>query len=250
MIKKINLFLLVTGFWLLTSAFSVSHDFTVHLGPFHASRTDFTYGFDKNNYFVKSNVKTFGVFDTLYPFQAEYFTEGKVANSLKSTAYKYNSQSRFTNRSKEFVYDKNGNPILAVSIKNGKEKKQNLEVNDNNYATDLQTVFAELIKLYNEVKFCDSKVEVFDGKRRFDVIFKDEGLEEISQGLASKCSMFVDKLNETGDELLWEITADKPAYFWIMKDKKTKIPFIAQALIEDTPLGKLEVHTNKVTINE
>ena len=97
---------------------------------------------------------------------------------------------------------------------------------------------------------------VFDGKRRFDVIFKDEGQEELTsneyrpfQGTASKCSMYIDKLDSSGDDLLWQITSDRPIYFWILTDKETNIPFIAQIHIDDTPLGKLDVYTTDITIN-
>ncbi len=239
-------------------AFNATHDFTVFLGPFNASKTSFNYALDDENYAVSSKVRTAGFFDTLYPFEANYATTGKiVADKLETTSYKYQSQSRFTNRKKELIYNEDGQPIYRISSKNGKEKKVDITPSPkNDETTDLQTVFAELARQYNKVKFCDSRMEVFDGKRRFDVIFKDEGQEELIpneympfQGTASKCSMYIDKLDSSGDDLLWQITSDRPIYFWILTDKETNIPFIAQIHIDETPLGKLDVYTSNITIN-
>lgn len=240
-------------------AFSVTHDFTVFIGPFNASQTSFTYALSPDSYAVASKVKTFGLFDTLYPFEARYATTGHIKNGkLETTSYKYQSQSRFTKRKKELIYNEQGVPVYRISSKNDKEKKVEITPDPkNNETTDLQTVFAELARQYNQVKFCDSRMEVFDGKRRFDVIFKDEGKEELAPnqfspltGTASKCSMYIDKLGSEGDDLLWQFTSDRPIYFWILADEKTGIPFIAHIEVEETPLGKMNVYTHNITIEE
>lgn len=258
--KKYGLTLL---FLLLLSgpanAFSVRHDFTVYLGPFNASRTEFVYALSPEKYSVSSSVKTFGLFDTLYPFEAQYATTGKIkGKKLETSSYRYKSKSRFNRRSKELVYDEHGMPLYRLSTKNDKGKKVEITPDaKNSGTTDLQTVFAELAKQYNQVRFCDSRMEVFDGKRRYDVIFRDEGREELSKnedmpfsGTAAKCSMYIDSLGSSGDDLLWEVTSDAPIYFWIMEDPEHKIPFIAKIEIESTPLGKLRVYTRNLIIEE
>ena len=62
--------------------------------------------------------------------------------------------------------------------------------------------------------------------------------------------MFIDKLGSQGDDLLWELTQDRPIYFWIMQDTQTKAPFIARILVKNTPLGKIEVTTTNITIKD
>ena len=258
MMKKTAL--LLTFLCLLTRtalAFTVEHEFTVLLGPFDASRTRFSYSLKPGDYSVNSAVRTNGFFDTLYPFKANYATTGKIKNNnLQTGSYHYDSQSRFSKRSRELVYDDKGRAIYRLSTKNDKSKKVEIEQNaDNNGTTELQTVFAELARQYNQVRFCDSRHQVFDGKRRYDVIFKDEGQENIMAndytslaGNAAKCSMYIDKLGAKGDDLLWELTQDRPIYFWILEDNKTRKPFIARIMIEDTPLGRLQVYTSHITV--
>ena len=62
--------------------------------------------------------------------------------------------------------------------------------------------------------------------------------------------MYIDKLGAKGDDLLWELTSDRPIYFWIMTDTQSGRPFIARIIVEDTPLGRLEVYTRKTGIKE
>lgn len=258
--KKVWIFALLTTFWTHPAiAFSVTHDFTVLLGPFNASKTSFQYTLTPDSYGVTSEVETAGVFNTLYPFSAQYATAGKIKNGkLETSSYKYQSKSRFNRRSKELIYDTKGNPVYRLSSKNDKQKK--VEINPSlksRDTTDLQTVFAELARQYNKMHFCDSRMEVFDGKRRFDIIFKDEGKENIYRnkyspysGEASKCSMYIDKLGSSGDDFLWQLTSDKPVYFWIMEEPLSKVPFIAKIEIPETELGALKVYTRNLTVKD
>ena len=249
----ISLFLLL--FPAQAQAAAVQHNFTIFLGPFNAGKTRFTYTLHPREYSVRSKVETAGIFNTLYPFTAEYATTGKIkGKNLETSSYKYKSQSRFNSRRKELIYDPNGNPVYRISAKNDKVKKVEIEPSpDNKDTTDLQTVIAELALQYNKNKNCNARMQIFDGKRRFDTIFKDEGKEEITAneyssfgGTAHKCSMYIDKLLNDGDDLLWELTSEKPIYFWILEDKESRLPFIARIEIENTPLGKLQVFTQTI----
>lgn len=257
--KTLLIALLITILSSPAYAFSVEHHFKVGIGAFDASRTTFTYALTDKSYSVNSNVKTNGFFDALYPFKANYSTTGIITKQgLETRSYHYDSKTRFNTRSKDLIYNEQGVPTHRISSKNGKEKKAEIEqTTDNKDTTDLQTVFAELARQYNNVKFCDSRQQVFDGKRRYDVIFKDEGQEKLQadknspfSGIASKCSMYIDKLGAEGDDLLWELTSDKPVYFWILKDKVSQKPFIARVNITDTPLGALNVYTTKITVKD
>ena len=128
---------------------------------------------------------------------------------------------------------------------------------DSKNTTNLQTVLAAIARQYNQVGFCDSRIPIFDGKRRFDAIFRDEGKEEIKAneysafaGRAAKCSMYIDKLGAEGDDLLWQLSSDRPIYFWILKDAASGAPFIARVKINETPLGEMNVYTTKIEVKK
>lgn len=256
--KQFGLFLLCGCLFAIPArAFSVVHDFNVGIGPFDASRTRFSYTLEPQTFEINSSVKTFGVFDTLYPFKADYKTAGKISpGGLLPLNYRYKSQTRFNKRSKELVYDDAGMLLYRKSSKNGRSKKISIPADDKNTGTtDLQTVFAKLARQYQKVRFCDSRMPVFDGKRRFDVIFKDEGSEILPQtenspfgGEAAKCSMYIDKLKNDDDDMLMQISSERPIYFWIMEHENK--PFIARIRIDETPLGTLDAYAADIQIKD
>jgi len=257
--KFLTKILLISSFWFPAQAhaFSVHHDFACRLGVFDPGSIGFTYNLTPETYAVTSTIKTGGFFDTLYPFKAVYNTTGRIDNDkLETASYKYQSASRFTTRTRELIYDKNGQPLYETSSKNGKEKKKTVTWSKKtDEFTDLQTIIAEMVKRYNKLKSCDSQMQVFDGKRRYKVIFKEDGQEQLKknefsplEGTATKCSLYIDKLAETGDDLLWQITSDKPIYFWILEQDGH--PFIARIEVKETPLGPLRLYAQKITIKE
>jgi len=67
-------------------------------------------------------------------------------------------------------------------------------------------------------------------------------------GSAVKCLMYIDKLKEEGDDLLWKMTSESPVYIWIMEDAAGRAPFIARIKIENTPLGEMNVYTTKIEV--
>ena len=239
------------------SATEVKHYFDAVIGVFNAAGADFTYKIGTSAYATKSNIYTKGVFDTLYPFAARYATSGIFKNERMQTEnYRYESQSRFNNRTKRVIYDGNGIPVKSISAKNGKEKTKDIIIStDVTDTTDLQSVFADVINQYTKTQRCAAVKKVFDGKRRYNVIFEDLGHEEVEKnkyspyfGNAVKCSMYIDKLKELGNDMLWKMTSKSPVYLWILKDEKTNIPFIAKIMVEDTPLGQLNVYTKKIEV--
>lgn len=241
-------------------AYNVTHNFTVFLGPFNASNTVFNYNITPQSYSVKSTVDTYGFFGSVYPFTAEYLTTGKIQKQvLSTTSYKSYSQSRFNTRHKEMFYNKDGKPTYRISSKNkiAGKKIEILPPPDDIHTTDLQTVLADMIVQYTKMKFCNSRMHVFDGKKRFDVIFSDEGTEDIEanefsrfSGKAVKCSFYADDLGQKHDDLIFSLTPENPIYFWILEDAETKLPFIARIENQSTPLGKLVVYTNKIEIKD
>lgn len=241
-------------------AYQTTHYATAFLGPFNASNANFTYNITPKSYLVHTNIETFGVFSSLYPFTAEYQTTGNInKNTFLTTSYRSASKSRFNTRKKEMFYDENGKPTYRISNKNSSNKKkvEILPPPDNIHTTDLQTVLAEIIVQFTNMGFCNARMHVFDGKKNFDIVFNDEGKEEINsnefspyQGKATKCSFYADDLGNDYDDLIFQITPSNPIYVWILKDKKTNRPFIAKLEKPSTILGKLVVYTNNIEFKD
>ena len=102
--KFITITLLTLFFPNFAQAFSVKHDFFVTIGIFDASKTEFTYTLNKNNYKIFSKVMTNGFFNTIYPFEAKYTSSGIIKNSqMTTTDYNYESKSKYNSRTKLII---------------------------------------------------------------------------------------------------------------------------------------------------
>lgn len=260
LVKKVLLAIIINI--LLTAevgAVSVKHHFDAVVGIFNAGEADFIYDIDNAKYAVNSKIYTKGIFDTLYPFEAKYSTSGRIEqNLMKTEHYSYESQSRFNKRTKNVVYSNEGIPLKSISTKNGKKREKQIKIKENvDNTTDLQSVMAAMARQYLQVGSCKGVRKVFDGKRRYNVLFEDLGQDWLEQderspyfGKALKCSMSIDRLKEESDDMLWKMTSDSPVYFWIMQEDKNGVPFIARVKVGETPLGEMTVYTNKIEVNK
>lgn len=259
--KKIIFALIITLFAQEAQSASVKQDFIVHVGPFDAGRTEFEYDLGANKFSVLSKVSTNGLIDVIYPFTASYQSIGKILKSQKLQTQKYTSlsQSSSTRRSKEMYYNAAGLPTYRISAKNNKSKRVEIEQDTNNLGTtDLQTALGQIAYQYNHKGTCANKLEIFDGKKRFSIIFEDRGTEELVmhelspniKGSAHKCIAYIDKLDNDDDDLIWTISKDNPIHLWLQTDEKSKLAYIARIHMEDTPLGELNAYTTAITIKQ
>lgn len=255
-----NFFFILTLFYALdVSAFSVEHNFLVHIGAFDAAKVKFTYSLNPADYGIRSEISTNGFFNTLYPFLAQYDTSGTLdKDKLITRDYQYVSRSRFKVRSKKVIFDDNGFPLSQIVVSNGKKKNRVFSPSPTPADTfDLQTILMKIAYQYNKLGFCASEMSVYDGKRRFDVEVLDLGESEIEKndyspfsGKANMCSMNIRKNLSQEDDTLWEFASNKPIDFWIMRDKTSNRPFIARIRIKDTPLGELNAYATEINIED
>lgn len=114
-------------------------------------------------------------------------------------------------------------------------------------AADLQTVFAGLIGSFRRTKSCALEREVYDGKKHYRVIARDEGTESRYFELpgrtenAYKCSIYIENLKDNNDNILWDVSAEKPIWLWIGVDAAANLPYVLEIGIDSTPLGALKV---------
>ena len=186
----------------------------------------------------------------------------EYAVSVFSSAAVYGFAEKYTGKPTDAIitdYDKNGKPTYRLSNKNSSDNKkvEILPPPDNVHTTVLQTVIAEMIVQFSKMNFCNARMHVFDGKKSFDIIFNDEGKETLLksenspyEGNAVKCSFYADDLGQKHDDLIFQITHQNPVSVWIMRDKKTNLPFIAKLEKPSTLLGKLTVYTKNIEIKD
>lgn len=230
-------------------AATLTEQMDVQIGMFDAASITLNYNNERNQYNISTIVKTENLFNTLYPFYGKYESNGSyLPEKILPASYQTYTKSRNHIRTKKILYNDKGKAYRRISTKDNKENSAEI---DNPYPTvdsaDLQSVFAELISLFSKTNSCQLNREVYDGKKHYQLIANDIGQETRFFDLTKKqetirlCAIYIKNLKENNDNILWDLTADKPIKVLIGQDKTTKIPFIVEINIDSTPLGALKV---------
>lgn len=234
------------------AALQMTQYMQTRIGIFDACEQSLTYSFQQNkNYDIKTTLKTSGTFGLLYPFSAEYHAVGTYNKAdFKPQNYFYETQSRFTHRTKEVIYE-NGVPQERISVKNGKKRTDQIIV-DEKYerSIDLLSTLGVLIEQIVRSGNCDFEGYSFNGKKYSLSKVKKVKNEKIKtpffEGSADKCSYSLEILEDADAGFL--LNKDVPVYFWVMKDKESKAPFVAKIVVEDTPFGELQALTTNIEV--
>jgi len=238
-------------------ALMVKHFFDTFVGPFNIAKVNFEYRLEKNTYAITSYIETDGTVGVLYRFIGKYATNGEFLNKrLITHDYFYQSQTRFSKRNKKIIYNEKGEPLQAIYNKDGRKKIKQLSQEKAAFY-DLQSVFAFMVRQFFYTHSCNFKTTLFDGRKFFDVEFGNEGEEIVEKnkyspfsGKAKKCSMYISKKKEDGDDTLWQTMSSAPIHFWIMNNTENNLPFIAKILVENTPFGDINAYTTRVEVKK
>lgn len=257
--KNFIFFLFLILFPSLVYAAGVEHKLNVRIGIFDAARVGMKYELNNNNYRFISDVATAGMFGKLYFFNAQYSSKGLIKNDSKiiTQDYSYKTKSSSHDRTKQLVFD-NGILDHRLSSLDGTPKRVEITLPETPFdASDMQSIFALLAYQVKQNKFCAMEKTIFDGKKLYQIIIKDEGKEYFQDeevpfsGPSLKCSIYIHNLDEEADnDLLLSTTSERPVYFWILEDKETKMPFLGKIEISSTPLGTLKAYTTEVSMEK
>ena len=226
----------------------------VSIGIFDAATIVLDYKAMPEEYKISAEVKTANFFDTLYPFIGRYSSKGSVfetkgkVRDILPEIYQTYTKSRSHVRTKTILYNDDGYAYQRISTKD--EKKNVVPITgvpQTADAADLQTIFAELIGNFNQTRSCHLEREVYDGKKHYKVIAQDQGSENRYFDLLKrtensyKCSFYIENLKDNNDNILWDVSAETPIYFWIGVEQMSKLPYVLEIRIDSTPLGALKV---------
>lgn len=235
-------------------ALQVTQNMKTSIGVFNACEQSLSYSFYKDkDYDIKTTLKTTGAFGKLYPFTATYHSVGTYEQSnFKPQDYFYETQSRFSHRTKEITY-KNGVPQERISVKDGKKAVMLITVNPKyDRSIDLLSVFGVLIEQILRTGKCDFQSHSFNGKKYSLSKVKKISSEKIKtkyfEGKAEKCQYSLEVVDNPDAGFL--INKDTPIYMWIMRDKESDAPFVAKIEVPSTPFGKLQAITTNVEVKK
>ena len=227
----------------------------VEIGLFDAA--DVVLQYDEQaggRYVISAEVQTANLFQTLYPFTGRYESRGKKGDAdgrgrgILPEIYQTYTQSRSHIRTKRIFYDGNGVAYQRISTKDA--KKNTVPIRDvpaSADAADLQAVFAELLQQFEKSRSCNMRREIYDGKKHYRVVLADEGTDNRyfdwlrRTENSYKCSFYIENLKENNDNILWDVSAERPIFMWIGVQQETGVPYVLEIKIDTTPLGSLTV---------
>jgi hypothetical protein len=209
--KLVTVLIVIIAFMTITTsayAKDIHLTYNVYAGGFQAMEAKLSFSGVKKTYEIKFDATTKGTIGKLFPWRGIYETEGLTG--AKTTPRSAEAISVWDGESKkvEMRYDSKGN-IISRKI-NGKSEKLQNRTELSKDTVDMLTATLIMLQSVEKKSTCNGKVPVFDGKRRFNINFKEDGKITVKP---SKYSIF------SGEAMRCVVTVEPVAGFR-ERDKK------------------------------
>lgn len=175
--------------------------YDVYAGGFKALNAQLSLDLDKKAYDMELSAETEGFIGTLFPWKGDYSTSGHAEKgSLIPSIYTATSTWRSKSNTTEMSYDPNGK-LLKTTQQDGNKTTVNRDIDEglSRDAVDMLTGALMMFQNTKNKQTCKGSFPVFDGKRRFNIVLKDDGKELISKnkystfsGEALRCTVKVE----------------------------------------------------------
>ena len=258
---------------MLTSAFPafaaqkpINLRYDVYAGGFKALDAQMQLNQDDKAYDVALKAQTQGFIGSLFPWQANYTTQGKAGKDGQPVPTLSLTESTWKNSTKltEMSYDPSGRPLKSTT-KDGDATKIDRAIDQSLSAdaVDMLTSTVMMMQSAKDKNTCAGTYGVFDGKRRFNIKLKDEGQDTISKsdyssfsGTALKCTITVEPLagfSKKDKKRGWmavqahtEKYKKEPAIWFGKVDGKG--PFVPVRIVIASDYGTVVAHLSKSSV--
>jgi hypothetical protein len=152
--------------------------YSVYAGGINAVQARLSVDIEKaSRYKMMLSAKTRGFLAKLAPWRGSFETEGwKTGEMLRPEIHRSTSTWRDETEIKEYVYNKDGEFVDLKITEEGKDKSPDkIEKDLTSNTTDALTATLLVMQGIREKSSCDGSSEVFDGKRRFLLKFRNQG---------------------------------------------------------------------------
>lgn len=176
--------------------------YDVFASGFHVLDADMEMDYrTKGRYSLWFNAETHGFLGALVPWSGGFSSEGWVSRARKIQPEKHESVSvwREEKETKTYTYTKDGKLVDLVTLYDHKKPKR--VVPDAKLTKDTTDALAAALQVMEHVSDgnnCEGESEVFDGKRRFKMVFRHKGFVMLEKtrynaysGPAAECTMEV-----------------------------------------------------------
>jgi hypothetical protein len=214
---------------------TVGLDYKIFIGGLEALAASVTIASDPKRYDVEIKARTAGAIGRMFPWLIDIGSKGNV-NGDRLQPVEHDQTSNFQGKEREVVlaYDGHGG-FLDRKVVPDPHEDQRDEVPSELTRDTLDIVSAVLAGLRNvdRTGSCAAREPVFDGRRRFDLVYSDDGHEQVESS---------DSAAYNGDALRCAVKVEPVAGFW----KKNQRKFWSRRVDGEDQVVPIEVYVAKV----
>jgi hypothetical protein len=247
------------------SILSKKQDYTLQYGlyggGFQALDAGIRFQFNKTTYAASMDAKPSGALGYLLPWNGKFNTKGLIkSNRLIPQLYTKQSSWRGDKAQTELAYDKNGK---FVSKSEGVNKNMAVDPELYKDSVDVLTSIVNMLVRVNDEGTCNADVMTYDGKRRYRMVFRDKGVEELPP---SKVNIFKGKARRCQMELIpvAGFKGQKSRGYYMLQEQGRKLgslpmvwvgpaweggPYVPVRILMKNDYGTMLVHLMKATPN-
>lgn len=156
--------------------------YDVYVGGVHLLTADILFQEQKDKYHSIVKAHTYGFWYKMLPWDTMLDASGAIIGEHFVPA-EFHARDVFKNKVKttRLIYDKNGNVTSEFNPPSHDDNREVVTPDQRRGALDAVTGLLQMLALSAAEKTCAVKVPVFDGKRRFDIIATDGGMDSIDE---------------------------------------------------------------------
>ena len=192
---------------------TVALDYKIYVGGLEALAATVTMASDSAKYQVRVDAATAGMIAKMFPWVIKIRSTGNVlGDRLQPVEHEQTTNFQGKDRSVFLDYDGHGGFLDRRVVPDAHEdQRDEVPASLTHDTLDIVSAILAGLKKVDRTGSCDGHVPVFDGRRRFDLAFSDDGHEQLE---SSDVSMY------QGDALRCAIRVEPVAGFWRKNQKK------------------------------
>jgi hypothetical protein len=214
---------------------AVALDYKIYIGGLEALSATATIGADAAHYDIEIKAVTAGAIGRMMPWTVNIGSRGNVSGeTLQPIEHAQTNNFQGKDRSVVLRYDGHGGFIDRKVMPDAQEDQRDEVPADMTRDTlDIVSGVMAGLRAVDRTASCTSRVPVFDGRRRFDLVYSDDGHETLeSSGVAIY----------SGDALKCAVKVEPVAGFWRKNQKK----FFSRKVNGEDQVVPIEVYIARV----
>lgn len=229
--------------------------YKIYVGGFHVADIKIDLDLAPENYDIAAKVQTSGMVGRMFPWWMQAYSRGQIvgAGVMPVTAGQRNSwkgRERFI----DMKFTDGVARIDRIAPKPESDDRDKVPEAMRTGVVDLASAIVSIIRKMDGDDTCSAQVAVFDGRRRYDLIARPDGVEKLRPngytpyvGDTVNCELRIRKQVgfKKNDDSGWN-DGDRRARVWMGK-AFADVPPVPVRLTLNTPLGGLVAHLSAAT---